>query len=137
MSLLEKVVQSVCGQLYYPVEHVAWAADNQLIPPNSGPVWTIAVLLWGIPLLLTLLRKLTQLIQLYQQPKPSNPNTVTTVGSIKHLSVEVVQVFCDLVLAIFWLPSGFLWGGKLSAAVWGTVGTISSIAGLYKTITGR
>ncbi len=146
VSLLEKVVHSVCGQLYYPVEHVAWAADNQLIPLDSVPVWTLAVLLWGVPLLLDLLRKFTQLIALYRQlhqakqnsnSSPST-NTAMRVGSLRHrilfLCLDLIQICCDLGLAIFWMPAGFLWGGKLPATLWGTLGTISSVVSLYKTI---
>lgn len=149
MSLPEKVVQNVCGQLYYPVEHVAWAADNQLLPFNSAPLWTVADLLWGVPLFFTLLRQLARFIMLHKQlrqakkPKgipPSTPTNITVTSLKKQMAclyLDMLQVFCDLIMAIFWMPSGFLWGGKLPAAVWGAAGTISSLLGLYKTITSK
>ena len=143
VSWLEKLVASLCGQLYYPVEHLAWAADHQLVSVNSIPIWTLAVVLWGIPLLFTLLRKLFILYkQLRTHASPSSSTSTTVrVTSLKHqtllLCLEVLQTLCDLGLAIFWMPAGFLWGGQLPSTIWGMLGTVSSIIGLYRMITNQ
>ena len=52
--LLAEVVGALSSQLYYPLEHIAWAADNQLLPcVQSHWFWTTDTILWGISLLAT------------------------------------------------------------------------------------
>lgn len=144
------IVNSLCGQLYYPLEHVAWAADNSLLPINSSPVWTMAVILWALPLMLSLIHKLHQLVKVHVQLRwihregvhgTSNSSSSSSLLWLQQrqiqLLLDVVQLLCDLTIAVFWMPVGFLWGGKLSAVRWGALGTISSIIGLYKNISGQ
>ena len=51
---LAEVVGALSSQLYYPLEHIAWAADNQLLPCiQSHWFWTMDTILWGISLLVT------------------------------------------------------------------------------------
>lgn len=121
------------------MEHAAWAADHQLVGVASTHIWTLAIVLWGIPLLVNLVRKLRQLgAHMHHQsvPTPSDSATKKTIKSSQQcwLMLDVIQTLCDLVIAIFWMPSGFLWGGKLPALWWGLFGTVSSLIGLYKTI---
>ncbi|KAI5614539.1 peroxisomal membrane protein 11C, partial [Silurus asotus] len=47
---------NVADQLYYPCEHVAWAADAELIKVKSDKWWTLSTALWGVSLLLGTLR---------------------------------------------------------------------------------
>lgn len=143
LGKLTELVDSLCTQLYYPVEHVAWAADQQLVAVNSTPIWTVAIILWALPLLITLMRTLKQLFNIQDQlqflrGRTSIPTGATSVQKLKSqqfsLLLGVVQTLCDLGMAVFWMPPGFLWAGKLPALWWGLLGTISSILGLYRTI---
>ena len=138
--MLAALVSALCNQLYYPVEHVAWAADNHLLPVNSGPLWTTTVILWALPLLITLIRTLKGLaevrlqLQHFRANPTSDPVRTREVMSRQFtLTLDIVQTLCDLCLAVFWMPPGFLWAGKLSALCWGLMGTMSSFIGLYKT----
>lgn len=141
LETLAELVNILCTQLYYPVEHVAWAADNQLLPVNSAPLWTMTVVLWALPLLITLIRTLKELagirlqLQSLRASATSNPAKTGKVMSQQFtLTLVTMQTLCDLCLAVFWMPPGFLWAGKLSTLWWGLLGTISSFIGLYKTI---
>ena len=136
----------LCGQLYYPVEHAAWAADQGLIPLHSSSAWTAAMLLWGVPLLVTSIQQLVKLVHINASISDQNlesyktqlQSTVTSPHLLHELRKERVKTLlnlvrsaCDLALAVFWLPEGWLWGGKLPASIWGSLGTISSLLGLY------
>lgn len=146
MDKCGELVNCICSQLYYPVEHVAWAADQQLVNVASTPLWTLAIVLWGLPLLITLVRKFKQLVQLRAQIQHRSAISVTdpskrTLESAqglysqqRALVVDMIQSLCDIILAVFWMPPGFLWGGKMPVTWWGLFGTISSLIGLYKTI---
>lgn len=50
------VLCNVADQLYYPCEHVAWAADTGIIRTSSSKWWDASTRLWGFSLLLGVLR---------------------------------------------------------------------------------
>ncbi|NXU60010.1 PX11C protein, partial [Turnix velox] len=50
------VLCNVANQLYYPCEHVAWAADAGVLPIGSQRWWTLSTGLWAFSLLLGILR---------------------------------------------------------------------------------
>ncbi len=151
----------LCTQLYYPVEHLAWAADQKIIPYNSTLLWTTGIILWGLPLLIALGYKLKQLLlKLFilvrtrgnktgsnvrdrtgSDAREGNKAGSTRTGSdnvlvpplaLVTVMVDLVQLLCDLSLAIHWMPKGFLWGERLPPTWWGLFGTLSSLIGLYK-----
>lgn len=125
------LVSTVCNQLYYPAEHIAWAADHQLLPINSTPIWTVCILLWAIPLLISLVLSIWQLVTTIYSHKHRNSSSCKA-QRVK-LTLDILQTTCDLFLAVYWMSKGFLWGGNLAAVWWGGLGTISSLIGLYKT----
>ncbi len=53
---MTRLVEALSGQLYYPTEHLAWAADNQLVAMESGRLWTLGVVLWLLSLVTTLVQ---------------------------------------------------------------------------------
>lgn len=53
------VLSNVADQLYYPCEHMAWAADAELIKIKSDKWWLLSTVLWGTSLLLGILRSVT------------------------------------------------------------------------------
>lgn len=50
------VLTNMADQLYYPCEHIAWAADAELIKVKSDKWWLFSTVLWGTSLLLGILR---------------------------------------------------------------------------------
>lgn len=50
------VLNNMADQLYYPCEHIAWAADAELIKIKSDQWWLFSTMLWGASLLLGILR---------------------------------------------------------------------------------
>lgn len=53
---LLSVLCNVANQLYYPCEHLAWAADVGIVRAGSQKWWTRSTALWGCALLLSILR---------------------------------------------------------------------------------
>ncbi|KAM9516312.1 peroxisomal membrane protein 11C isoform 1-T1 [Guaruba guarouba] len=58
------VLCNVANQLYYPCEHLAWAADAGIIRTRAQKWWTLSTGLWALSLLLGILRSLRILCQL-------------------------------------------------------------------------
>ncbi|XP_059575620.1 peroxisomal membrane protein 11C isoform X2 [Alligator mississippiensis] len=58
------VLGNVADQLYYPCEHVAWAADAGVLRARSRRWWALSTALWGLSLLLGILRSLRILSRL-------------------------------------------------------------------------
>ena len=138
-----ELLGSLSGQLYYPVEHIAWAADLKLISISSYQFWTMAVVLWGTSLLVNCIQNILFLIQTADhqrgKSKPGSASTGNTYSGSDSLRVQrhmavltVVESMCDLMNAINWLPDGILWSGKLPLGLVGLFGTVSSLIGLYK-----
>ncbi|XP_074384841.1 peroxisomal membrane protein 11C isoform X3 [Zonotrichia albicollis] len=50
------VLSNVANQLYYPCEHLAWAADVGIVRAASQRWWARSTALWGCALLLGILR---------------------------------------------------------------------------------
>ncbi|XP_075208694.1 peroxisomal membrane protein 11C-like isoform X2 [Anomaloglossus baeobatrachus] len=58
------VLGNVFDQLYYPCEHMAWAADAGVIHIKSDTWWTASTALWGLSLMVGIIRSLRTLIKL-------------------------------------------------------------------------
>ncbi|CAH2293126.1 Peroxisomal membrane 11C [Pelobates cultripes] len=118
------VIGNIADQLYYPCEHMAWAADAGVIRMKSDKWWTASTALWGLSLFLGILRK----------------NLPKTRGEIKsQIRSEVLSIISctsDLVNAVHWMPPGFLWGGCSPIWLVGLLGTVSSLIGIYQTAVG-
>lgn len=50
------VLSNLADQLYYPCEHIAWAADADVIRTNSHKWWTLSTAFWGLSLVLGIVR---------------------------------------------------------------------------------
>ena len=138
-----ELIGYVSGQLYYPVEHIAWAADLKLISISSYQFWIMAVVLWGISLLVNCIQNILFLMKTADhqrgKSKPESASAGNTYSGLDSLRVQrhiavltVVESLCDLMNAIHWLPDGVLWSGKLPLVWVGLFGTVSSLIGLYK-----
>ena len=42
-----EVVGSLLCQLFYPVEHLAWLRDKEVLPGNSGSLWLAGLVMWA------------------------------------------------------------------------------------------
>ncbi|XP_035203942.1 peroxisomal membrane protein 11C [Oxyura jamaicensis] len=131
------VLCNVADQLYYPCEHVAWAADTGIIRTSSSKWWDVSTRLWGLSLLLGILRSLRILFrlrkQLREQKRASSPQDQKKMKArVKSEVLSIVSNVADLANAIHWLPPGFLWAGQFPPWLVGLLGTISSLIGIYQ-----
>ncbi|GFW57870.1 peroxisomal membrane protein 11C [Trichonephila clavipes] len=55
------VVKNLLDQVYYPVEHVAWAAEKRLVKANSYILYTAGAALWGLSSYISIVRYLIHL----------------------------------------------------------------------------
>lgn len=132
------VLCNVADQLYYPCEHVAWAADTGVIRGRSQRWWAASTALWGLSLLLGTLRSLRILFQLrrklrQQKRTPASPQSQQkTRAQVKAEVLNIVSNLADLSNAVHWLPPGFLWAGRFPPWLVGLLGTISSLISIYQ-----
>ncbi|XP_071514704.1 peroxisomal membrane protein 11C-like isoform X4 [Panulirus ornatus] len=107
-----EVVNTLVDQLYFPVEHIAWARDIKVLRGSSKTLWNVSVLLWGLSLVLTILREKVE--ALYRAEL-----------------LTVIMQAADLLNALNWLPHR-PW--KKSFPVWqvGFLGLVSSLIGFSK-----
>ncbi|MBN3303000.1 PX11C protein, partial [Amia calva] len=141
------VLNNLADQLYYPCEHIAWAADAKIIRAKSDKWWTLSTALWGISLLLGILRSLRILLLLRRKLKKnersrqreSSEPGVQAGLELRQIRSEVLSVassMADLANAIHWMPPGFLWAGRFPDWLVGLLGTTSSLIGLHQMCTG-
>ncbi|NWZ10806.1 PX11C protein, partial [Agelaius phoeniceus] len=130
------VLSNVANQLYYPCEHLAWAADVGIVRAASQRWWTRSTALWGCALLLGILRSLRILFQLRRklsQHKCTSPQRQQKLrAQVKAEVLSILMDTADLCNAIHWLPPGFLWAGRFPPWLVGLLGTISSLIGIYQ-----
>ncbi|XP_023798658.1 peroxisomal membrane protein 11C isoform X2 [Cyanistes caeruleus] len=132
------VLCNVANQLYYPCEHLAWAADIGIVRAGSQKWWTRSTALWGCALLLGILRSLRILFQLrrklsQQKCSTSSPQSQQKLrAQVKAEVLSILMNTADLSNAIHWLPPGFLWAGRFPPWLVGLLGTISSLIGIYQ-----
>ncbi|NXG77045.1 PX11C protein, partial [Baryphthengus martii] len=132
------VLCNLANQLYYPCEHVAWAADAGIVRLGSRKWWTLSTALWALSLLLSILRSLRILFQLrreLRQHKRSTSSPLSREEAKAQAKAEVLSILmeaADLSNAIHWLPPGFLWAGRFPPWLVGLLGTVSSLIGIYQ-----
>ncbi|KAG8594364.1 hypothetical protein GDO81_001166 [Engystomops pustulosus] len=103
--------------------------------------WTASTALWGLSLMVGIIRSLRTFIKLRRSKgKHSADDPPKSRGEIKfQMRSEVlciISCLSDLVNAIHWMPTGFLWGGSSPTWLVGLMGTISSMIGIYQTAAG-
>ncbi|XP_042339625.1 peroxisomal membrane protein 11C [Plectropomus leopardus] len=131
------VLTNVADQLYYPCEHIAWAADAELIKVKSDKWWLLSTVLWGTSLLLGILRSLRVLLLLKKKLKRCERDGGGSSRSQLHRQMQgealsILSSMADLSNAIHWMPPGFLWAGRFPNWLVGLMGTISSLIGLIQ-----
>ncbi|XP_059575619.1 peroxisomal membrane protein 11C isoform X1 [Alligator mississippiensis] len=136
------VLGNVADQLYYPCEHVAWAADAGVLRARSRRWWALSTALWGLSLLLGILRSLRILSRLRRRMRARTGESPQErlkrmKAQMKSEVLSILSSMADLSNAIHWLPPGFLWAGRFPPWLVGLMGTISSLVGVYQTYVGE
>ncbi|XP_027810720.1 peroxisomal membrane protein 11C [Marmota flaviventris] len=135
------VLGNVADQLYYPCEHVAWAADAKVLRMDSARWWTLSTALWGFSLLLGVARSLWTVLRLRQRLRNPMTNLTSRLPQSKQRAIEVrmhsevltlLSNLADLANAVHWLPPGVLWAGRFPPWLVGLMGTISSLLSIYQ-----
>ncbi|NXT82074.1 PX11C protein, partial [Zapornia atra] len=131
------VLCNLANQLYYPCEHIAWAADVGIVRVSSQKWWTVSTGLWAFSLLLGILRSLRILFllrsKLKQRKCPSSPQSQKERrAQVKAEALSILSDMADLSNAIHWLPPGFLWAGRFPPWLVGLLGMVSSLIGIYQ-----
>ena len=130
--------------VYYPTEHIAWAADKNLITLRTSNLWLTTSILWSFTLSLGIIRAVLQIVRTTAQlnSQGASNGSLPDAGAKRRNQyllkqrwlafVTIVQCSADLVNAVNRLPSGFLWAGRVTPFANGLFGTIASILGLYR-----
>ncbi|XP_013862751.1 peroxisomal membrane protein 11C [Austrofundulus limnaeus] len=131
------VLTNVADQLYYPCEHIAWAADAELIKARSDKWWLFSTVLWGSSLLLGILRSLRVLVLLKRKLKKyereeGGSRRSQLCRQMRGELLSILSCAADLCNAVHWMPPGFLWAGRFPSWLVGLLGTISSLIGLIQ-----
>ncbi|XP_028818332.1 peroxisomal membrane protein 11C [Denticeps clupeoides] len=130
------VLTNVADQLYYPCEHVAWAADSQMLGVPAEKWWTLSTLLWAASLLLGVLRSARVLLLLGRKLRrcAGRSDCSEERGRLRRqMTGEMLAIaggLADLSNAVHWMPAGVLWAGRFPVWLVGLMGTVSSLIGL-------
>ncbi|XP_012291627.2 peroxisomal membrane protein 11C isoform X1 [Aotus nancymaae] len=137
------VLGNLADQLYYPCEHVAWAADTRVLHVDSSRWWTLSTALWALSLLLGIARSLWVLLKLRQRLRSPTAPFASALARGKRRAVEaqmqsemlsLLSNLADLANAVHWLPRGVLWAGRFPLWLVGLMGTVSSLLSIYQAV---
>ncbi|XP_048749581.2 peroxisomal membrane protein 11C-like [Ostrea edulis] len=148
---LMTLITNISYQIFYPMEHIYWLADRQVLPSFTPWKWMVgSIVAWAVALsadiikmiakIVTLRKELSELRKekLLQSSEESEDHVraerkSAVIGEIRESYLTLIQDLADFANAISWLPSGsLLWSGKLSRFQNGIFGMISSCILLYK-----
>ncbi|KAH8349453.1 hypothetical protein KR084_007547 [Drosophila pseudotakahashii] len=125
ITALLGVMSNAVDLLFYPIEIICWLSEHKVLDVRNRDNWSYANSMFSVlSVYLSLLRTLRTLS--LNRNKPSRQDVV----SFARLSL-------DLVHAVSTLPSGYLWGGKMSTFQIGAIGTLSAGLGIYQILTRR
>uniref|UniRef100_A0A0P4W5U7 Uncharacterized protein n=1 Tax=Scylla olivacea TaxID=85551 RepID=A0A0P4W5U7_SCYOL len=112
-----EVANIVVDQLFFPVEHLAWARDVKILRGSSSSLWHASLLLWAASLVLTILRE--------RQEEKYETELLT-----------IIMHAADLLNALNWLPNR-PWSKPFPVWQVGVFGLVSSLIGFQKLIQPR
>ncbi|KAM8925975.1 peroxisomal membrane protein 11C isoform 2-T2 [Lycaon pictus] len=137
------VLGNVADQLYYPCEHIAWAADANILCVDSARWWTLSTAFWGLSLLLGIARSLWLVLTLRRRLRSPVVAFTSRLPRSKRRAMEaqvrsevlaVLSNLADLANAVHWLPRGVLWAGRSPPWLVGLLGTVSSLLSVYQAV---
>lgn len=134
--------------LYFPCEKIAWTSNNGILPFKGDRWVTGGIAFWAGFLFFGLLKGLRQIsiikykrAKLQKQRKLESPDRSgdeTFKQQLKDLAdkefveyLTLVKNIGDMIMAVNWLPAGFLWAGKIGQTKTMFSGLVSSAVGLY------
>ncbi|CAG2193007.1 PEX11C [Mytilus edulis] len=145
------LLTNIINQSFYPVEHIAWLADKQVINTDSKKWWVLGVMVWALSLVAEILKQLVsislisrklkqtkkqQYLESTDEREESIESTSTEAKALKDNLLEarlsLLSSSSDFLNAINWCPPGVLWAGKLSRSWSGVFGILSTSIMLYK-----
>ncbi|KAK8737624.1 hypothetical protein OTU49_004561 [Cherax quadricarinatus] len=133
-----EVVTTVVDQLYFPVEHLAWARDMKVFRGSSASLWHASLLLWGLSLILTILRSLrviSLMKQQHRQAAAKEDKDKIEVLYRRELLTVIMQA-ADLLNALNWMPRR-PWTKPFLVWQVGFLGLVSSLIGFSKFLSGQ
>ncbi|XP_029336252.1 peroxisomal membrane protein 11C isoform X2 [Mus caroli] len=107
------VLSNVTDQLYYPCEHIAWAADAKVLRVDSAWWWTLNTALWTLSLLLGAVKALWTMLKLRQKLRSPTGTSASQLPRSKRRAMEaricsevltLLSNLADLANAVHWLP---------------------------------
>ncbi|KAM9685341.1 peroxisomal membrane protein 11C [Trichechus inunguis] len=140
------VLGNLADQLYYPCEHVAWAADAKILHVDAAHWWALSTAFWGLSLLLGIARSLWMVLKLRRRLRsptvafpgwPPRSKRRTLEAQIRSETLTVLSNLADLANAVHWLPPGVLWAGCFPPWLVGLLGTVSSLLSVYQAVRAR
>lgn len=132
-----EVANIVVDQLFFPVEHLAWARDVKILRGSSSSLWHASLLLWATSLVLTILRSLRK-ISLLQQDSSRLALEEKEKQEEKYETelLNIIMHAADLLNALNWLPNR-PWSKPFPVWQVGVFGLISSLIGFQKLLQRR
>ncbi|KAK3886826.1 hypothetical protein Pcinc_009051 [Petrolisthes cinctipes] len=124
------VMTTMADQLFFPMEHIAWARDIKVLKGNSSYFWHASLLLWGLSLVLSILRSL-RVIFLLKRKKEIASTEEEKDEQIQSELLTVIMQSADLLNALNWLPRR-PWTKPFPVWQIGLLGMISSSIGFGK-----
>ncbi|XP_062968723.1 peroxisomal membrane protein 11C [Cynocephalus volans] len=135
------VLGNIADQLFYPCEHIAWAADARILHVDSSWWWTLSTTFWCLSLLLGVARSLWMVLKLRQRLRSLTVAFTSQPPWSKRRAIKVqmqsevltlLSNLADLANAVHWLPPGVLWAGRFPPWLVGFMGTVSSLLSMYQ-----
>lgn len=145
------VASNLCNQTFFPLEHLAWAGDNHILPvKNTGLLRNLSLIAWLSSLLFEILRGIRIILMINKRRHIMLKRTAMEQDQSEQIYSELrrlrkrqciellilIQHSADLCNAIHWLPTNYLWSGSLKPWQVGLFGSVSSAIGLCRIIRG-
>ena len=70
---LSDLISTSSTLLYYPVEHIAWASEHELLPFQSSTFWALAIYIWALSLLASCVRSILTLCNVRKEIARKSP----------------------------------------------------------------
>ncbi|XP_026689410.2 peroxisomal membrane protein 11C [Ciona intestinalis] len=130
-----KIMSNFVNQMFFPIEHVAWAAEKGLISISAAPWWLASLCAWVSSLLINLVSIMWRVLKLIKARSQKGSNRMDPKlfkTNLKTEALNFVENVSNLGMAVHWLPGQQLWCGRLNPATVGLLGMTSSLIGLAK-----
>ncbi|CAL4066656.1 unnamed protein product, partial [Meganyctiphanes norvegica] len=132
LARILQVFENGLYMLYFPVEHIAWARQNEVLPGSEMPFWGVCLLIWGLSLGVSITKSLRQIYVLETKTKGSSHEEHNKKW-MSHV-LNIVMQSADLLNCLNWLGKS-PFGIQMKPWHTGLLGLISSLIGFQKILT--